>query len=136
MTDEARRPSRLDALAEAINVRLGQEHSSIDQDAVDACADLVGRTGAVNFEIGARSDQPGARWYAQARYKGAPPIEVEADDPAGAADAMSRRILRGGKCAHCHRTVVLGGNAIGYCRWTRVGPKWLAGCPAGREAMT
>ncbi len=44
---------------------------NLDQDAVTACADLVGRTGATNFTIGYLHDDvppDQAAWYAHAQF--------------------------------------------------------------------
>lgn len=123
---------------------------NLDEDAIVACADLVGRTGAREFQIGYLSDDPPHQWYAHASYKGARITEGDQEGPAEAADALSRRLLAGAKCAHCGALVALSGaGAVAYgsavmadgsewtaaeaagagqCRWRRLGPKWVRGC--------
>ncbi len=126
------------------------QFAGLDEDAVIACADLVGRTGATEFQIGYLSDTAPHQWYAHARYKGA---RISADDqpgPVEAADALSRRLLTGAQCQHCKGLVTLSNDgAPAYsrahlvdgtpwnaeesggassCRWRRMGPKWTMGC--------
>jgi len=126
---------------------------NIDEDAVKACADLVGRTGARQFQIGYLDDEPPCGWYAYAQYKGA---RISAEDypgPVEAADALVRKLLTGARCK-CGKLVALsddgaiayGGlmtdgstwthaeaTAAGQCRWTRMGPRWEAGCSQGKK---
>jgi hypothetical protein len=104
--------------------------AGVDQDAIDACADLVGRSGASQFEIGYVDDTPGSPWYASVvytRYGGAV-IRKEGAGPAEAADALSRRILTGGQCTRCHKPISLSGADPRACRWSRQGARWSAGC--------
>ena len=126
---------------------------NLDEDAVKACADLVGRTGATEFQIGylhdnVPADQAG--WYAYASYKGARITVEDQPGPVEAADALSRRLLAGARCTHCHGLVALsdqGAFAFGkatlvdgsqwdagqaaattQCRWRRMGDRWDRGC--------
>jgi hypothetical protein len=98
-------------------------------DIVVACADLVGRAGASEFEIGYLHDNvpvEQAGWYAHAKYRGA---RLTADDrrsPTEAAMALAERILRGGTC-RCGKTVLLNDSGTG-CRWRLVGKRWEPGC--------
>lgn len=123
-----------------------------DQDALLACTDLVGRTGAKGFEIGyvhddAPTDQAG--WYATAVYRGAKVIADDHPGPLEAAEALAVRLLTGAKCK-CGKLVALGPDgafaffdapmadgsrwtaaqaaAAGQCRWRRVGSRWFRGC--------
>jgi hypothetical protein len=70
----------------------------MDEDALLAAVELVGRTGAKGFQIGfVHDDVPVAEagWYAYAQYKGA---RVTAEDKAGpieAAEALARQLLTG-----------------------------------------
>jgi hypothetical protein len=129
---------------------------NLDEDALIAAADLVGRTGAKEFQIGYLNDDPPHQWYAQARYKGTRISEGDHKGPIEAAEALARRLLAGGKCTKCGGLVALSGagamiypsatltdgtkwterdaKAAGQCRWTRVGRKWVAGCQ--RELRT
>lgn len=127
----------------------------MDDDALIACVDLVGRVGARGFEVGyLHDDVPSeqAGWYAHCKLRG---TRITAEDhrgPVEACDALSRRLLTGAKCKHCGGLVTLsdtGGFAFqsatlvdgtvwnaedaakaGQCRWRRMGPKWDRGCEA------
>ncbi|MFB4294819.1 hypothetical protein ACBI99_44820 [Nonomuraea sp. ATR24] len=124
-----------------------------DGDAVRAAADLVQRTGARRLEIGYLHDNvpvEHAGWYAQAQYRGARITESDHPGPAEAAEALARRLLQGGQCQHCHRTVALSdqapaayvdghlmegrrwtadqARAAGTCWWRRIGDRWERGC--------
>lgn len=53
---------------------MGNTFPGMDQDALDAAVDLIGRTGARGFEVGFLGDDAPAakaRWYAHAQYAGA-----------------------------------------------------------------
>src|SRR5260370_2343044 len=82
----------------------GRDTVNLDEDALIAAADLVGRTGAEAFEIGyLHEDVPAERaaWYAHARYRGARITEGDHKAPIEAAEALARRLLGGGKCTRC-----------------------------------
>lgn len=125
---------------------------NLDEDALQACADLVGRTGATGLQFGYLHDDvppDQAGWYAHAQYRGA---RITVDDQRGpieAADALCRRLLVGAKCVHCSKLVALSDDGAvaydstlvdgtrwtaeeaaraGQCRWRRVGPRWARGC--------
>lgn len=122
-----------------------------EADAMKACVDLVGRTGATGFEIGFLHDGvpiDQAGWYAHAQYKGARITTQNHPGPIEAADALARRLLNGAKC-RCGRLVALSDRgamaheahladgsfwtaqqaaAAGQCRWRRFGPRWERGC--------
>lgn len=128
---------------------------NLDEDALFAAADLVGRTGAKEFEVGYLHDDvppEHAGWYAHAQYKGA---RISAEDhkgPIEAAEALARKLLSGGKYTKCGGLISLSGSgaliyesatltdgtkwtaekarAAGQCRWTRMGRRWEAGCQA------
>jgi hypothetical protein len=124
--------------------------STLDDGAMIACADLVGRTGAKEFQIGFLNDEPPHQWYAHASYKGARIGVEDQPGPVEAADALCRRLLTGARCTGCGSLVALSdsgatayGNpvmadgsrwtvqeaaAAGQCRWRRMGPKWVMGC--------
>ena|GEM_PF-6394191 len=124
-----------------------------DRDKVVACADLVGRAGARQFEIGfVHEDVPVAEagWYAHAQYRGARITAENHDGPAQAAMALAVKILTGAKC-RCGRLAALrpdGAVAFrkthmadgtewsaaeaakaGQCRWRLIGDKWEPSCP-------
>jgi hypothetical protein len=98
-------------------------------DAVVACADLVGRAGACGFEIGYMHDGvpvEEAGWYAVATYRGARIMTDEHRSPSTAALALAERLLSGAAC-RCGSPVVMSDDQIG-CRWTLVGKAWTPGC--------
>jgi len=124
-----------------------------DEDAVVACADLVGRSGARGFEIGYLHDDvpvEDAGWYASAQYRGAWLVAENHRGPAEAAEALALRILKGGKC-RCGKLVALSTTGAiafpdahmadgsrwtakdaaraGQCLWRRNGRQWVPGCP-------
>lgn len=124
----------------------------MDDDALTACADLVGRTGAQHFQIGyLHDDVPAdqAGWYAYAQYRGARVTSSDHPGPVEAANGLARRLLNGAKCTGCDRLVALSdfgamaynahladgsfwtmqqAAAAGQCRWRRIGPRWTRGC--------
>lgn len=127
--------------------------AEIDEDAIIACADLVGRAGATGFQIGYLHDDVPAEeagWYAHAQYRGARVIAEDHPGPVEAAEALARRLLTGAKC-RCGRLVALSDHGAlaygarlvdgstwtpeqaakaGQCRWTRNGRTWTPGCDA------
>jgi hypothetical protein len=126
---------------------------NLDEDALIAAVDLVGRTGAEGFKVGYLDDEPGTDWYAEAQFRGAKVI-VEAPGPVEAAEALARRLMEGGKCVRCGCLIALSDSgavahpgrmldgttwtaeqaaAAGQCRWTRMGRKWVSACGAGQD---
>lgn len=131
---------------------------AFDEDALLAAVDLVGRSGATNFEVGWLNDEDdpaylerGAEWWCKAQYRGARLTVEGFDRPDHAAEALALKILKGGKC-RCGRLVRLAGAdaafaysdvdmadgthwtaqeaaAAGQCEWRRVGKKWEPSCP-------
>lgn len=105
-------------------------------DAVIACADLVGRAGAIEFQLGwdcphtpDESDDhncPDVVWYAHATYKGARIMVDRHRTPTAAAMALAERMLSGAAC-RCRRPVTLSDEAAG-CRWQLMGKRWEPGC--------
>ncbi len=133
--------------------------ASLDQDAVVAAVDLVGRAGARNFEVGYLHDDvltEEAGWYAHAQYRGARITEEDHRGPVEACEALARRLLTGAKCQHCGGLVALSDSgavayddvtmadgskwtadeaaAAGQCRWRRMGDRWVRGCEASHPA--
>lgn len=104
----------------------------LDSDVIVACADLVGRSGAKNFEIGYLHDDvpvEEAGWYAYAQYQGARITAENKPSPEAAAEALARKILEGGQCTHCKRTVATHKiNAKNRCLWYREGTRWTPTC--------
>ena len=127
---------------------------NLDEDALFAAVDLVGRTGAKEFQVGYLNDDPPHQWYAHARYKGIRITEDDHKGPIEAAEALARRLLSGGKCTKCSGLIALSDSgaliyesatltdgtkwtakdakATAQCRWTRLGRRWEAGCQADR----
>lgn len=128
----------------------------IAEDVIIACADLVGRSGALGFEIGyLHDDVPSAEaaWYAHAQLRGARLIAEDHTSPAEAAQALAERILKGGKCK-CGKLVTTSADGAfaffkahtvdgqswgakeaaraGQCLWRRVGRRWVSACEADR----
>lgn len=105
--------------------------AALNGDAVEACADLVGRAGASGFQIGYLHDDvpiEDAGWYAHAQYRGARIMVEGRRSPSEAALALAERLLRGAAC-RCGKTVTLTDNSNG-CRWRLAGKRWEPGCDA------
>jgi hypothetical protein len=101
----------------------------MSEDAIVACADLVGRAGARDFELGYMHDDvpvEEAGWYAVAKYQGARITADEHRSPTAAAMALAERLLAGATC-RCRQPVSLSDAARG-CRWRLMGAKWEPGC--------
>jgi hypothetical protein len=123
-----------------------------DSEALTACANLVERTGALEFKIGFLRDDPtDPQWYAYAQYPGNRRIAVENFlNPIVACDELARRLLMGGQCQTCDRlitvdpTIAIARDAVlattgqpwsmadqlaaGVCFWQRTGKRWISGC--------
>lgn len=103
---------------------------NLNEDAVVACADLVGRCGASDFEIGYMHDDvpfEEAGWYAVAKFKGARISTDEHRSPTTAAMALAERLLHGATC-RCRRPVSMSDGRDGFCRWRLMGRRWEPGC--------
>jgi hypothetical protein len=117
-----------------------------------AAADLAGRAGAREFQIGYLHENVPmheAGWFAHAQFRGARITAEDASSPGDAAEALAVKLLTGARCS-CGKLVQLvpGGAlafmrtqmadgttwtaeeaaAAGQCRWTRLGPRWHKGC--------
>lgn len=102
--------------------------AELNGDIVIACADLVGRAGAVEFEMGYVNDDPAnPGWWAQALYRGAKIIKDGHGTPEAAALALATRLLSGATC-RCTKPVTLSDDVRGACRWQLVGKRWEPGC--------
>lgn len=105
--------------------------AALNGDAVTACADLVGRSGATEFKIGwLHDDVPieEAGWYCHAQYRGARITAADRRSPSEAALALAERLLRGAAC-RCGQQVTLADSG-GGCRWQLQGKRWEPGCDA------
>lgn len=125
-----------------------------DDDRLVAAADLCGRAGAREFQVGyLHDDVPAAEagWYAHATYAGARVTAEDHSSPWEAAEALAVRLLTGAKCK-CGRLVALSpagavaftkpvmadgsawtaeaAAAAGQCLWQRQGARWEPGCDA------
>lgn len=114
---------------------LPKEH----MDAIVAAAELIGRAGGKEFEVGfLDEDAPVhlARWWASATFNGAKVMVDEQPSGALACELLARQVLDGGLCTHCRRVVRIrpeGHVEDRYkgpkpCAWHRVGPTWKRGC--------
>lgn len=130
--------------------------TALDEDVLLACVDLVGRTGAKNFEIGWLNDEGepayqkhGPQWWAKAQYNGARIMVEDHPGPTEACEALALRLLTGAKCK-CGKLVRLGqfgavafddvqmadgttwtlseAEQAGQCRWRRRGKHWRKDC--------
>jgi hypothetical protein len=133
----------------------GPDGERLDTPEILACAELVGRTGGRQFELGWLHDEPSLAtekrgWYAHARYQGARLGVSDQPGPSACARAFALRLLDGAQCQHCKRLVVLHGAAgvyahdrtlidgrvwtaeqqkqAGLCQWRRIGVRWEMGC--------
>jgi hypothetical protein len=89
---------------------------SLDEDAVVAAVDLVGRSGARSCEVGwdcpHTPDEedghtcPDITWQAHAQYRGARITEQGHRGPVEAAEALARRLLTGATC-RCGRLATM-----------------------------
>lgn len=108
---------------------MGERPLDLNEDALIACVDLVGRAGASGFDIGYLHDDvpvEQAGWWAAAYYQGARIQVGDHQSPTLAAMALAERLLRGAQC-RCRKPVTLSSAAPG-CRWRLVGAKWEPGC--------
>lgn len=125
----------------------------IDDEAVRAAADLVGRTGARELDYGFLHENVPvhlADWWAKATFQdGAITVEHQAG-PVEAMEALATRLLTGAQCQNCGGLIALSDEgataypgatrpdgkvwtedeirAAGLCRWRRRGPRWEADC--------
>lgn len=109
----------------------------LNDDIVTACADLVGRAGAREFEIGYLHDDvpvEEAGWYAHATYQGARIQVQDHRSPTAAALALAERLLHNARC-RCGNTVTLSDDQPGRCRWRLLGARWEPGCDAAPVRM-
>jgi hypothetical protein len=121
--------------------------------AVIACVDLVGRSGARNFEIGYLHDNvpvDQAAWYAHAQYRGGRITAQDHTGPEQAATALAMRLLTGAKCRCGKLATLIPGEAFaftaahtsdgaewnadqaaaaGQCHWRLIDATWQPSCP-------
>jgi hypothetical protein len=119
---------------------------------IAGAVDLVGRTGAKEFNLGyLHEDVPTdeAGWYAYAQYQGARITCDGQSGPVMAVDGLVRMILDGAKCMTCgrlvttnpegayaHDSTMMDGTKwsaedqakVGVCFWRRDGEIWQSSC--------
>lgn len=103
--------------------------TDMNDDVTLACTDLVGRTGARNFDIGYLHDDVPVEetgWYATAYYQGARISTDGHRSPSTAAMALAERLLGGATC-RCREPVTLS-DGRPDCRWRLAGKRWEPGC--------
>lgn len=108
---------------------------SPDMDEVVAAAGLVGRAGAIEFEIAWDCPHtpgepdghncPSITWTCSAKYQGHRIFTEPRTHPAQAANALAVKILEGAMC-RCGQPVGLFGG--GGCQWKRIDKRWEPGC--------
>lgn len=132
--------------------------SRLDEDAMFAALDLIGRTGAREMQVGYLHDDvppEKADWWAHAQYRGARIVAEHHAGPVEALESLAERLLTGGKCTQCGKFTTLrddGGivfpgarladgtvvnvdeaRSVGFCHWHRVGRTWLKGCATRQQ---
>lgn len=115
--------------------------SSDEQERVLAATDALARSGARGLEIGHLEDgvpSPLARWYATARWKGAKVSAEEHANPLAAVEDLLAKVMMGGQCVACGKTIVMTGRAHSFpdgatCVWDRLGDMWIPGCIAATD---
>jgi len=108
----------------------------IDASSVRAAANLVGRTGARELEIGyLHDDVPShlAGWYAIATYKGAKVIVEDQPHPVVALRKLALKLIEGGACTYCLRTVSTRRIDRDTCYWQIINMRWERGCGSGKD---
>ncbi len=123
----------------------------LDDDAVIAAIEVIGRSGATDFAFGYLDEDVAiadARWWAHAQYRGARITVENHAGPVEAAEALAVRIIHGGLCTGCQRVAAMTDDPVpvgdytvggvrldpaelqrrGACRWVRVGRRWEQGC--------
>lgn len=132
--------------------------TALDEDAMIAALDLIGRTGAREMQVGYLHDDVPAEeadWWAHAQYRGARIVAEHHTGPVEALESLAERLLTGGKCTQCGKFTTLrddGGivypNAhltdgtavdidearrLGFCHWQRIGRRWTQGCASRQQ---
>lgn len=99
---------------------------------VQAHADLIGRTGATNLEVGyLHDDVPSheAGWYAHAQYRGARVTVEDKVGPAEALRALAVRLLAGATCRWCGKQIsIRSRTSRRRCSWKLTNGRWERGC--------
>lgn len=129
--------------------------NTLDEEALVAAVDLVGRTGATDVTFGWLNDpgehayeRRGPQCYAHAQYRGARVTVEDFPDLVAVVEALADRLMRGAKCAWCGNAIVLpgvpddvvgvrfnDGSKLGVCRWERTGARWDRTCTASERVI-
>lgn len=146
-------PERIDAsevhpAVQSLLGARGPNGEKLDTMAVLAVAELIGRTGAREYELGTTGS---THWYASCKVMGQR-VEAVADTPDAAAGALARKVVHGGKCVTCQRVITFdeaGIHAVdktlpdgttwtaqqqadvGCCFWHRRGLHYVKSCQQG-----
>ena len=72
-----------------------------------AAADLVGRTGAAEYQIRYSDDEEPTVWFAVSKYKDGRWETAAGHEPLEAALRLVERLVDGGMCTHCRRPSAL-----------------------------
>jgi len=100
------------------------------EEATQATADLVRRSGATAFECGYLYDVPRVEdqgWYASAHF-GERQMRVEGRDPVDACMALALELLDNTLCRRCGRPITVFGADGEFCVWRLAGAHWRSGC--------
>lgn len=85
-----------------------------------AAVELIGRTGAAEFQFGWLHDNvpfAEAGWYAKARWGGQMVTAEDHVGPVEATDALASKLVEGGMCTHCFKPMTLVDDDPAKCRW-------------------
>lgn len=118
-----------------------------ERDRLLAGVGAVARAGGRALEVGyleETADMRAARWWASARFAAGRVLVEEMPSPVDAVEGLAWRVLEGGRCVRCGKTIALEGHAVQVggpgprCTWRRARMHWLPGClPTGEvEAYT
>jgi hypothetical protein len=89
-----------------------------------ATADLMRRSGAIEFRMG----QEGESWYAVALYPDDKMVKESGVNPVRACMLLAFEVLDGTLCRRCHRPVTIVSGDGAFCVWTIENDRWRAGC--------
>ncbi len=106
---------------------------------VMAGIDLIGRTGATDFELA--HDEDPVQWWAGANWNGTRMFSERFPYPAQAVEDLVGRVVNGGRCTHCDLTTVVGVTIGGHCcQWLSAenvddpnSYRWVRSCQATGE---
>lgn len=100
----------------------------MNDDMLTAAVEVIGRTGARQFEVAYDDDVEPVVWNASCSYQGARVFVEGYTSPDTAADALARKLIEGGQCVVCGGRITTTLPVPKGCSWRRVGAHWLRGC--------